>query len=185
MNRRRFLATSAAVAVMPTTIILTGCDAQQTLVTLLNEMSAAYQGLATIFNLPSSSTITQAFQNAVAAVKGWVPGTPAQDVVQVLQILANDVAPLLSGIVNPVFIAAGQFLLNSIVNLIEDLDPNATPAVATHALGRVARGGMAPAPARSKSQWSGLAKDEKDTFESGWKALQARYPELAAAKLAV
>jgi hypothetical protein len=187
MNRRNFITrafSGLALAGMPSLVLLTGCSAQETLVALLNEMSAAYQGLATIFNLPTNSTITQAFQNAVAAVKAWVPGTAAQDVVQALQILANNVAPLLTGVINPVFIAAGQFLLNTIVNLIEDLDPNAVPALAAVMLGRKIAGGQFAPISRSKGQWNSLAKDEKSTFDAGWKALGTRYPQLAAVKLA-
>jgi hypothetical protein len=119
----------------------------------------------------AGKVLPQSFQNdfaaAVTAVQGWKTGTPAQNVVSVLQILANDVAPLVP--MTPIEAAAVQVVLRTIVNLIEEIDPSAVPSAASAKLAR-RNAAQLVSPLNTKSE----AKRLKANFESDWTAETGR-----------
>ena len=180
-SRRQFLklsATGLAVAVLPSTALLTGCNTQSVLIGLLNEMQTAWTALAAALGTTVPSTVSSAFGAAVNAVKAWVPGSAVQDVVQALQILSTDVAPLLSGAF-PVEVAAGEVVLGTIVNIIEFLDPASVPPVASAALVQAKSHTYKPAAKLTVVALNSHAAEvairkAKADFEVKWQAVTGR-----------
>jgi hypothetical protein len=174
MNRRSFLRNSSLAAVALTTPLLQGCKAQSITVALLNEMETAWAGLDAILGKPLSPAIQADFAAAIAAVNAWVPGTPIQNVVQALQVLSNDVAPLLASTF-PVEVAAAEVVLGTIVNLIEFIDPASVPPVAATALAQANVKTYVRAPQVSSFNFKTYAAQKaveaaKAKFEKDWKS---------------
>jgi hypothetical protein len=166
MNRRDFgkgtLALAGIAALGLPVLTMTGCSAQGTIAALLNEMETAWAALLAATGKVLPASIQADFAAAVAAVKAWKAGTPAQDVVEALQILANDVAPLVP--MTPLEAAAVQVILRTIVNIIEEIDPAAAPAQAAKKLARKNAANVVN-PLNSDKE----ARRIKATFESDWK----------------
>jgi hypothetical protein len=160
---------SLALATFP----LAGCSDQTTTAALLAELSTTLTAFFTDLGKVLPASITTAFTNAVAAVKAWVPGTSAQDVVQVLQDLSIAVSGFAS--VTPltaVEAAALQLVLGTVVNIIELIDPGAVPAVATTAMAAIVMRVPLPAPPPQKHFKRGeiSASTLKKQFEAEWLA---------------
>src|ERR1700722_1557862 len=178
MNRRHMLklwAPILAIAVLPS---LEGCTAQSITVALLNELLTAWTALEAALGKTIPSSVTAAFGAAVNAVNSWVPGTPIQNVVQLLQDLSSDVAPLLSGAF-PIEVAAGEVVLGTIVNLIELIDKNAVPPVATTALAQSPSKTYVQAAQVNTFTFKSFSAEKavrqtKITFEKNWKAVTGK-----------
>lgn len=182
VTRRSFLKRSAlaggALLLAPA---IEGCDAQQTMVFLLQEMQNDWQAVdsAAGGNLPTK--VNEYFNDAIQAVKAWKVGTAGQDVVQALQLLNSVVIPLIPVLTPEVQILA-QILLGSIINIIEYVDPSATPTPPSVTLMAsldrtivnakyAAISGSFPGGARKgKYRASKDAKAIKADFETRWNA---------------
>lgn len=174
MNRRSFLRNSSLAALAVSLPALEGCNTQSVLLGLLNEMQTGWVALEAALGKTVPPSVIAAFGAAVNAVKGWVPGTPIQGVVEALQILSNDVSPLLAGAF-PLEVAAADVVLGTIVNLIEFFDPNAVPPVAGAALAH----SLTYKPAQTVkitalNSWAAdsAVRKAKADFDAKWKALK-------------
>jgi hypothetical protein len=176
MNRRHFLklsGTGAAVAVLtPMSMLTTGCNDQSIIASLLAEASNAWSALASFLGKSLPASITQAFTQAVAAVQAWVPGTPAQDVVEVLQdAIAAINAFASTGVLTGVWAAATQIILGLLVNVIEDIDPASVPPTAAVTLKMLARTAAPPVPQKHFRAGQIPASTLKAQFEAQWLAV--------------
>jgi hypothetical protein len=175
MNRRSFLRnTSLAAVALTLPLMLTGCTGQTITIVLLSELLTAWTGFEAALGKTVPSSVTAAFNAAIAAVNAWVPGTPIQDVVQALQVLSNDVAPLLASAF-PVEVAAAEVVLGTIVNLIEFIDPASVPPVAATALAQANVKTYVRASQVSSFNFKTYAAQKaveaaKAKFEKDWKA---------------
>jgi hypothetical protein len=176
MQRRSFLKLSGTGAVVlfltPTVLLTSGCNEQSIIANLLAEASTAWNALATSLGKLLPSAITQAFAQAVAAVKAWVPGTPAQDVVEALQdAIAAINAFASTGVLTGVWAAATQIILGLLVNIIEDIDPAAVPPTATVTLAMLARTAKPPVAQKHFRAGEIPASRLKAQFEAQWLAV--------------
>lgn len=142
-SRRDFLrgtiSLSALAVVGPSMLMLEGCNDQNTIALLIEELSSSWAALETALGKSLPSSITNLFNDAVAAVKNWKPGTPVQGVVQVLQDLAaavGDITNVIPGM-NALEAAGASIILNFVINIIEDIDPAAVPPAANVSLNRL------------------------------------------------
>lgn len=185
MDRRRFLIVSstgtAALLASGSTFLLTGCNTQSVLAGLLAEMETDWQAFETAEGNTLSTEIQNAFAAAVSAVNNWKSGSPVQDVVEALQLIDDDVVPLIPTL-TPTEQALAQIVLGSIINIIEFVDPSAAPTSAhvsltpTHlmvistAMRLAAKGHVGPATTFGTSwQAERAARKIKDDFEGRWK----------------
>ena len=176
LNRRNFIklsTTGTAVAVLtPATLLTTGCNDQSIIATLLAEASTAWSALASFLGKSLPASITQAFAQAVAAVKGWVPGTPAQDVVEVLQDAITAINTYAStGVLTGVWAAATQVILGLLVNIIEDIDPASVPPSAAVTQTMLARTAAPPVAQKHFRAGQIPASTLKAQFEAQWLAV--------------
>jgi hypothetical protein len=172
MTRRHFgKITVMAASASTLGLGLTGCTIDQTTIAaLLNEMITAWQSIETALGKAVPANVVALFTQAVNDVKAWVPGTPAQDVIQVLQDLSVAVGAL--GSLTPITAieAAGiQIVLGTIINVIELIDPAAVPATTITAQAKMLKTGP-PVPQQHFRQGQITAKALKAQFEAEWLA---------------
>jgi hypothetical protein len=163
-----------AIACAACSVGLTGCFSidQTTIAALLSEMVSAWQALETALGKVIPTNIANLFAQAIAAVKAWVPGTPVQDVIQILQDLSTAVGGL-SGIgLTALETAAVQIVLNTIINVIELIDPASVPATALTAQARFKRSVSTTVlvPQKHFRQGQIPSSELKKQFESEWLA---------------
>jgi hypothetical protein len=186
MNRRQFgkLITGGAafLAVGGLTLTTAGCNAQDTIVLLLNEMETDWQAWYNATGGTMPANIQKYFAAAVAAVQGWKAGSPSQDVVQALQLLSAVIVPLIPTL-TPAEQALAQVVLGTVINLIEFIDPSAAPVPASSNLSSA----FGAASVISKAKYAAIdgsfpggaskgrrtawedAKSMKKDFETRWK----------------
>ena len=179
MNRRNLLKTGlklyAALMITSAAFLLTGCFDQTVVAALLGEMSTAWQGFETALGRSLPASVTTAFTTAIAAVKAWVPGTPAQDVVQVLQILSTAIGSFVGvGSLTGLEAAAVSVILGTIVNIIEIIDPNAVPPAVATARFHLQKLAKPPVPQKHFRQGGIPASDLKKQFEIQWLAVTGK-----------
>lgn len=168
---------SLALATFP----LAGCSDQTTTAALLAELSTTLTAFFTDLGKVLPASITTAFTNAVAAVKAWVPGTSAQDVVQVLQDLSIAVSGFAS--VTPltaVEAAALQLVLGTVVNIIELIDPSAVPPTVPAISAALAHAGHLSVPQKHFRRGEIPASTLKKQFETSWLATTGKKALVAA-----
>lgn len=161
MNRRTFVSLAAAACIVPAV----GCG-QSEIAALVGTVGNAVAQLATVLgNTTLAAQLQQYTTAAVTAVNAWKQGTPAQDVIAALDILAQNIAliPVTPQIQTLILLAT-----STIEAILASL-PISTPATAR------ARTLTASAPVAP-------SKDKK-TFQSRWNAQIAAQPALAAAKI--
>lgn len=163
---------------------LTGCPGQQTAVELLGVVEQATVSLATLEGNTADIAKLQAdFAAAQTAITNFKSGTPAQDVIEALNIVQDDLnlLPVPSG---------DKALVDLAIGTVDELlalfpAPAATPAV-TAAVYRVGAAQLVYAgAAHVKHRHPGLPKPvatPKD-FKKLWNAELAKHPRLAAAKV--
>lgn len=179
MNRRHFaklgVLATAGLAAAPS-VLLTGCNAQTDLEALLTNMQADYTAFKTALGQTPNPAIVSAFTAAIAAVKAWVPGSAAQDVIQVLQELSTALLPMLTPILGPAIVAAAQVLIGAVTSLIELFGSTAPAAVAS-----VAHANVVPATvpiSRTPKQWEAAIKALHTAYKAQVQVLKAKYPNL-------
>jgi hypothetical protein len=179
MDRRLFMKGASSIGALACIASgVTGCDDQTTIALLLGELSTAWQGFETGLGKALPANIIQLFTDAENSVRNWVPGTPAQDVVQVLQDLANavaDIEAVLPGI-TALEAAAASVILNTVVNIIEDIDPSAVPASASVSLTKLARKAVPPVAQKHFRQGEIRPSLLKKQFEIEWKGVTGKSP---------
>lgn len=179
MKRRSFLSRSlgfcALALVAPGVLLTTGCNDQSVIAGLLNESITAWNALAAFLGKSLPASITQAFAQAVAAVKGWVPGTPAQDVVEVLQDAITAINAFAStGVLTGIWAAATQIILGLLVNIIEDIDPASVPPSAAVTQAMLAKSAAPPVAQKHFRAGSIKPQELKAQFEAQWLAVTGR-----------
>ncbi|MGC2139262.1 MAG: hypothetical protein WA627_15985 [Candidatus Sulfotelmatobacter sp.] len=154
------------VAMLPTT----GCAPQATIAALTSTLGNAASSIA---SLEGNATLAAQLKTdttaAVAAINNWKSGTPAQNVVQALNIVINDlnlICPSICGPYEPLIVLA----LGTVQSIIAIVDPSATPAAAKVGPNARVRLGT-PAP-----------KDAK-AFVAAWNGICASDPALAHATI--
>jgi hypothetical protein len=113
-----------------------------------------------------------------------VPGTPSQDVVQVLQDLAKGISSFagLAGGLTGLEALAVSIILSTVATIIETIDPNAVPPVVSAAQATLRHMATpppaSPPPALSKNLRRGAirAADIKKQFEIQWLAVTGKKP---------
>jgi hypothetical protein len=166
MNRRSFLKSATAALC----IILIGCPAQSTIADLTSILGTSAASIASIEGNPQ---LAQKLQTdtaaAVVAVTNWKSGTPAQDVIEALNIVEDDLNLFpVTGAYGPLIdLAIGT--VESILALLPQPVAAANVAVA-HATHRQVTLTQ-PAP------------KTKAAFKSQWNAIVAGNPAMASAKI--
>lgn len=156
MNRRTLLTKLiAALLILP----LIGCPAQSTIASLTNILGTSAANIASLEgNSTLASTLTTDTAAAVAAVQNWKSGTPSDEAVQALNIVANDLN-LIPG-VGPYapLVDLAIATVESIIALLPA--PTAQLKVTYHPKRTVTLHGPIPGnAAQFKVQWNGLAPD--------------------------
>lgn len=175
MNRREFGKSTLAFAALASLPMLEGCNDQQTIATLLAEMQTALTALETELGKVLPPTVLAAFNAAIGAVKSWVPGTPAQDVVQVLQDLSTAIAAF-AGItpLTGVEAAAVQIVLGTVINIIDLIDPAAVPPVVTAAATHLEHNAKMSAPQKHFKTGEIPASMLQKQFKAEWLAVTGK-----------
>lgn len=181
MNRRDFIRAGAATAAAGSTLLLTACSPQQTIAMLLSELETSWASLETDLGKALPAKVTSLFNQAVLDVRSWVPGTAAQDTVQVLQDLSAAIGAIGTtlGPLTALEAAAAQLILGTVVNIIEDIDPAAVPPVtgaAVTALSARAATAALKVPVKHFTKGSVNPQVLKDTFERQWRDLTGKKP---------
>ena len=173
-TRRQFgkgtLAIIGYSALGGSTLLLDGCNDQATIAALLNEMLTAWSSLETTLGKVLPSNIATLFQEAVTAVQNWKSGTPAEDVIQVLQALASaigTIGTLIPGM-TAIEAAAVQIILGTVINIIELIDPAAVPQTALVAQLKVAKSVPNPVPQKHFREGEIKSGNLKKQFETEW-----------------
>jgi hypothetical protein len=176
LTRRQFgkgtLAILGATAMGGSTLLLEGCNDQTTIAALLNEMLTAWSSLETALGKAVPANIATLFQQAVTAVQNWKSGTPAQDVIQVLQDLSlaiGDIGAVVPGM-TAIEAAAVQIILGTIINIIELIDPAAVPATVLTAQKAMTHAVVNPVPQKHFRQGAITSAHLKAQFEAEWLA---------------
>jgi hypothetical protein len=165
MNRRTFLVTSTAAAFTP---FLTGCpSSSQTIASLVQVLGSS---AASIASLEGNTSLAQKLQTdtaaAVVAVTNWKAGTVAQDVIEALNLVEDDLNLF------PVLGAYGPLIdlaIGTIESILALLPQPAAPAAA-HVAHRAVHLNQ-PAPKTASA------------YKSQWNAIVASNPKLTAAKI--
>lgn len=161
MNRRTFIASAAAVATLPLASIATlGCGAAKTtLAVLVNSLGNA---ISAVYGVLGNTTVATAIKTdtdkAVAAINAWVPGTPAQDVIQVLNVLIQDLSAIVPGIGG-----TAATLISLAISTVEELlaDFGVTAPLTLDAVKLAAATGKYPS--------EGTLRSIHSSFKSEWK----------------
>jgi hypothetical protein len=133
--RSLFHSLISVAAIAALCIFSTGCNDQQTIASLLQAAGAAVSSVATIENDPAlASKLTTDFSAASQAVLAWKAGTPAQDVVEALDLVEQDLSlfPVNSQEVVLIDLAIGT--VEAIIVAIEPSAANSAAIVARSAL---------------------------------------------------
>ncbi len=163
----------AFLAVSLIASLLTGCVAQQTIAALTQELGTASQSIATLEGNTALAAQLQADTTAaVAAIDGWKQGTPAQDVIQALNIVENDLnlIPAASPYAPLIDIAIGT--VEGILALLPAPAPSTATAAVAHASVEHRQVTLAQAAPKNAKQ-----------FKTQWNGVVATHPGLAAAAL--
>lgn len=152
----------------------TGCDTQATLASLAQTLGSASAKVATLEGNPTlSAQLTTDTTAAVSAIDNWKSGTAADDVIQALSIVEDDLN---------LFPAADQYapLIDIAIGTTQTLIAMLpAPAAAPAAIG--ARAVRATHPHRQVTL-SNPPKNAK-AFKAQWNAMTATNPALATAAI--
>lgn len=161
MFNRKATKSLAMVAVfLIASLSMTGCTSQATIAALINQVGVSVQSLLVIESVtdPALSARIQAdFTAASTAVLNWKKGTPAQDVIQALNIVQADINLIPLNPVDQALIVLAIGTVNSILALLPGTPAAATASASFHA-----------------------PKNAKE-FKKQWNAIVAANPSLARA----
>jgi len=159
------------IGLFPVTATTTGCTNQATISALVTTLGNAAAAIASIEGNASLAQKLQVDTAAAAqAVLNWKSGTSAQNIVQLLTIVQDDLYlfPISSQYVALINLAIGT--VNSIILIVNSGNPAPQP-----------QSDVARAPRRSVV----LAKTPKNAeqLKKQWNAIVAEHPELARAAI--
>jgi hypothetical protein len=162
---KRILSSVAALLLIPIALWSTACNKQAVAVALLNTAGSYVSQLATLEgNAALGAKLKTDFATAATQVQNWKSGTPAQDVVAVLNLVEDDLS--LFPVIGP-FAPLVDLTIGTVDAIITAVSANA-PAPAT----------TSPSVAAVRHTATRSAKDVKD-FKSQWKALAESTPAAA------
>lgn len=178
-SRRTFMkgiTTLVAVAAMASSFLLTGCHDQSTLALLIGEMSTAWQALETALGKTLPASIVKLFSDAQSAVQGWIPGTPVQSTVEALQALVTALTGIQAVIpgMTALEAAAATVVLNTVINIIEDIDPGAVPPSVNAAVAKLAARASVPVTQKHIRKGALRASALRSQFSLQWTAVTGR-----------
>ena len=154
----------AAVIVLPMLLLMQGCVTQSTLASLTSILGNAAASVATLEgNTAAATQLTNDTAAAVFAITHWKTGTPAQNVIQALNIVESDLNLIPGTSQYAPLIVLCISTIQSIIALL----PQPTPALTM----RTVYTPLVPP-----------AKNAKD-FKKKWAAIIAANPKLSAAAL--
>lgn len=171
-------------ALTASTVGCTPAEQQQTIVQITSALGTAVSTLLTIEgNTSGAAQLRTDMAAALTAETNWTSGTPAQDVVEALNVVQDDLNLLPVSTQDQAFIDLGIGLVDQILALLPA--PTSAPSAAVVATPAVFRVSMARPRKTVEHRHPGLAKpilSAKD-FKKRWNALIKQHPELAAAKV--
>lgn len=155
-----YLRRLAVLLILPV-VFLTGCPSQSTLAALTNILGTSAASIVALEgNTGLAAQLKSDTAAAVSAVSGWKTGTPAQNVIQALGIVEDDLnlIPATGPYVPLIDLAIGT--VESIIALLPP-PTGASPSFATaHAKRTITLHGPIPSTASQyKTQWNSLAPD--------------------------
>ena len=155
------------------TLPLAGCPAQSTLAALTSVLGNAAVSIA---NLEGNSALAAQLQTdtaaATAAIQNWKQGTPAQNVVQALQIVESDLNLIAQIPGAQQYAPLIALALSTVISIIEIVDPGAVPA----AMAKVKVAGVSTAT-------TAVAPKTKKEFVARWNQICASNSQLAGATI--
>lgn len=163
MNRRKFCILTALAAAIPS-MLLEGCESQQTIADLINTLGSAAVQLATYESNPTLAAKLQADVAAASqAVLGWKKGTPGDMVVEALNLVEDDLnlfpmAGPYVPLIDLAIITVEQILISLKLATPVTGGPKSVGAPATQHRRRVITGYKAPKNSKEfKEKWDSLA----------------------------
>lgn len=147
---------------------LIGCPAQSTIASLTSILGSSASSIAALEgNSPLAQKIMTDTQAAVTAVQNWKSGTPAQEAIEALNLVEDDLnlIPAVGPYVALIDLAIGT--VESILTLLPS--PSVTANVRPAATRRQV---VLPVPPKTASQ-----------YKAQWNAIVAQNPSLVSAKL--
>lgn len=159
LDRRGFVKGSCilvALAGALPSLLLEGCESQQTIASLINTLGAAAAQLATYENNPTLAAKLQAdISAASSAVLNWKKGTPGDMVVEALNLVEDDLS---------LFPAAGPYAplidlaIGTVEAILAELHLTTSPAVAAKPRRNVVLSYKAPKNSKEfQKRWNALA----------------------------
>jgi hypothetical protein len=142
------------VAMLP----MTACPQQTVLAALTTTLGNAAASIASFEgNAALAAQLQTDTAAATAAIQNWKSGTPAQNVVQALQIVVDDLN-LLSQIPGAAqYAPLISLALSTAISIIEIVDPGAVPtAMAKVKLGGVSTAGAPKSAKEFRARWNGI-----------------------------
>lgn len=159
----------AAVILLPMLLLMQGCTSQTTLAALTSTLGNAAASVAALEgNTAAATQLTNDTAAAVAAITNWKKGTPAQNVIQALNIVESDLNLIPGTSQYAPLIVLAISTVESIIALLPQPSPANRPA---YVLG----GG-------GDYRLVSPAKNAKD-FKVKWNAIVAENPKLSAAMI--
>ncbi len=164
----RKLSSLAGVVLILLALTATGCPEQNTIASLTDALGNAAANIAT---LEGNSTLAAKLKTdtaaAVTAVKNWKKGTPAQEAIEALNLVEDDLnlIPGTSQYAPLITLAIG-----TVESILALLPPPSGGALSPHA-------------ARPHVQLSQPAPKNKSEFKAQWNSVIASHPNLAQAKI--
>lgn len=154
---------------------LNGCTSQTTIAALVTTLGNASASIAAIENNPALANQLKADTAAAsAAVLNWKQGTPAQNVVQALNIVQNDLA-LITGTCQATGASASPVC--QYVPLIDLAIATTTSII------QIVNPGAVPVSANAKMKMGWKAPKDENQFKKQWNVIVAGNPALANVKL--
>lgn len=153
-----------AILLLPV-FLLAGCPAQATLASLTSILGTASASIAAIEgNSTLAATLKTDTAAAVDAIQNWKSGTPADNVISVLNIVESDLdlIPATGPYVPLIDLAIG-----TVESIIALLPPPTTQSVVQAKAKRVItlHGPIPSTKAQFKASWNALAPDEKSKIK--------------------
>ena len=142
------------------TLPLTGCPQQTTLAALTNTLGTAAASIAALEGNPTLAAQLQSdTAAAVTAIQNWKPGTPAQDAIQALNIVIDDLSLICppNGPCGP-YAPLVLLALGTAQSIIIILNPTASAFGAKRQTEKVSLTLTPKTPSQFRAQWNAICK---------------------------
>lgn len=169
-TRRKFSFYALLAALLPAGYAFVGCGAAKT--TLAALVTTLGNAVAAVYGVLGNSSLATIIKNdtaaAVAAINGWTPGSPAQDVIQALNLLIQNLGLIVPGI-GPVAAGLVALAVSTVEEILADFGVTA-PLTAAQ---------LKIAAASGKYPSEGTLRSIHSSFRSVWKRKAASDAQLA------